>query len=285
MDLNAIPPSPAAAGAPRLVAVRRRAEPEVESLQLPDLPVFDGGEALTGDGDDGQDDALDMPADLEEPHGFDGYRPEESVQDALNRTFDAVGEHPAMEPHPGLVEKGEPGYTRHLCPVTPCGWYLDVPPAEVDLSSLFGGVSSAALHQAEQVEQLLEHHLEGHSVIEWATALRAAQRKAEQAEAALHELRPAPGIRVGVDLGREDAVVIPGPVQRDPARAAAVAAVDRRLGRHPATQVVLDQEAAASRDDAIRAEFARKRAQTLAPTDLTPRWSQDLANGVVGIKR
>lgn len=297
-------PAEPAPEASRLRAVRVRApEQAPEGMDAPDLPVFEGGESLD---EQLRDDWSDASGNLEDAEIK--YDPTQSVEEAIAEHIDArysglpwsdprsdpIGDvRKAMEDivmqgsthlevtHPGLVEPGIPNGTRHLCPVEPCGWFMDVPPVSPDLGSLLGGVSAAMLEQAREVEERLEAHLETHSILEWTRALRTAQQERDDARQGLM-VQAAPAIREGY---AEDGAVIPGPARRDPVREAAVRAVDARLGRNVGGTLPTDGLTTAARDDFIRAEFARKRQQTLAPTDLTPRYTADLEPGVVGIKR
>jgi hypothetical protein len=271
----------------RLVPVRLgRPEPVGDVL-----PVFDGGEALPES--DGFDEG--HPISPEEQSALDW----EETRARLDQLEQEEWENETEVQAVGIVDKGftnEPpakpeGTTTHRCPVFPCNWYLDVPPVTDDVMSLLGGVSVAKLEQAQEVEQYLFSHLSEHTVVEWVAALRQAQDTAAKAI----ERIPYAGIQAGYapltfpanSTGTVTTPgVTPGPAQRDPARAAAVAALDARLGRGT-NATPRSPEEAAEIDEALRARRAARRAQPPpTPYDLTPRYSADPEfGGTVGIKR
>lgn len=303
MDLNKTQPQPQEALAPatgRLRAVRLPREQLDELADLPDPSEFDAqapvGESL------GDLLAADELQDLDPLQ----YDPEQTIGEAIaEHTQGRYGAGPtgdslrdlAVAEHMERVSKqlvapGPPNGTRHLCFVTPCRWYLDVPPLPADLGSIMGGPSRAALEQAAEVEELLTSHLSTHTVIEWATALRKAQDEAKAARAPQLSSGYVPfehterltDIAVAYPPGMvtPQGAPTPGPAQRDPERAAAVAALDARLGRG---RPPADPQEAALRDQQIRESRARLRARQPSPYDLTPAWSPEQGDGTVGIKR
>ena len=286
-ELPAPAPAPRAGQAGQLRAVRliAREEPLPESLDLPDLPVFESGEEISAE--ERESDNLNFdPEDLGplEHHGFPPYDEHQPVHEAIEKAVrEQFGDTSYLDTETEVFVPSEnggsmqPRGTRHLCIVTPCGWYLDVPPIETpSIAHLMGaGPGLAAVEQAREVEQLLTEHLTTHSVLEWARALKAAQDERDAARSSTGVITsgyapPAEGI-------------IPGPARRDPEREAAVRALDARLGRGsppPATP-----QAQEDYDNRLRAARDAKRARSLTPYDLTPQWSQDQGTGVVGIKR
>lgn len=296
MDLNQRRPAPAAPEPvkKRLFAVR------LEPPAADEPQVFNGGEALP----ESEGFNTPMPVSAEEREaleregyadeqdkivgvglvdkGFTNERPElpydvPSREQLANAQYEA---HPTLIPHgvpedyfdknwPAAPEQQDEYYLRD-CPLPTCGAVIRVP-KDGDEGDVLGiGMSMRA---ATQLEELLIDHLEEHSLGEWMAALKHYQD--QQAPA-----RPAP--TAGVVYPTETGIT-PGPRQRDPLRAAAVAALDARLGgnRAPATP-----QDAAERDAQLRARRAARREQQAktSPYDLSPRYSPDLPAGTVGIK-
>lgn len=272
MDLSKLSrPEPVAL---RMVRVRNdpesHAPTEVEGLDLPDLPIFDGGEEVSV-----EEREVEFPAEFEDHHGFPPYDERKSI----SQTIEQVIKDSYALPVPVPAPRGQEDRTaRHPCIVSPCSWYLDVPEVETaSVSALLGaGPGLAAVEQAREVEQLLTEHLHTHSVLDWARALKAAQDERDAA-------RSSPGVITSGYAPPADTIV-PGPVRRDSAREAAVRAMDARLGRPTSTLTPTAAEREIY-DNQLRAARDAKRARTVSPYDLTPKWSQDQEGGVVGIKR
>lgn len=78
-----------------------------------------------------------------------------------------------------------------LCPVLDCDWKLDTTPPQVDaltLAGVFGpGVmaSVAATQHAHSVEQDLERHLKGHSLVDFLRTIRSLTQQRDEALEAL----------------------------------------------------------------------------------------------------
>lgn len=229
--------------------------------------VFDGGEALP------------------ESEGVDiGHPISPEEREALEREghLGPEGEYfggPHDEPWAvGIVDKGftnesdtvvypPEGWSRHRC-VLECGFYLDVPPTEL---GVLGTPSTTSMrYQAEAEERMLVHYESEHGVQELVRALHEARQP---------QHRPAP---TGVQAGFEGTT--PGPARRSPE---VQAAVDQMTsGRLAAARRPRTAEEKAAYDAAVTAEFERKRQEAqMDPYKLTPRYTADLDQGVVGIKR
>jgi hypothetical protein len=266
MDLNDLAPLEPAPPL-KIVRLSRRNE-EVE------VPVFEGGEALPESA--GYD--VGHPISPEEQAALDLADKEwDTNQIALLDTEMQQAKRAAYE----LAEEAaaKAAYEAHLedsfhsreCPLPACETVIRVK-KDGDQGDVLGiGMSMAA---ASKLEGFLIEHLQSHNLGEWMAALQEAQEEAKKARITAYG--PA-HVAVAAQEG-----IIPGAKHRDPAKQAAVDALDARLGRSrpPSTP-----QEAADRDELLRARRAARRAVQPSPFDLTPAWSQNLGDGVVGIKR
>lgn len=231
--------------APRLRAVRVKPEAVAELLELPDPTL----EVYEG----GESLGESVLEDLEEPHDFPPYDDSKTIAESLDEAIEQAAE--------SYSKVWAREHTRsRSCPVCPA--VVSVLDEGEDLLGI--GMS---LRAAEELEDEYRRHLNSHTVAEFLAKIESLQ----QAQAA----------RAVVSYPAADGVV-PGPAVRSPERQAAVDALDARLGKAKAPTPPVDTEA---HDNALRAARAKRAAQQPTPYDLTPKWSTDQGEGVVGLKR
>lgn len=281
----------------RIVRLGRTDGGPLRDLDAPGLEVFDGGEALP----ESQGESFPLPISDEEREALEreGY----DVGDAMTQLRQSVADNPDIDgqiralAQDALIREEEKKaqaayeaqqaeqaaieaayYSRH-CPLPTCDAIARVPKGRDEGDILGLGMSMAA---ATQLEELLLEHLQSHSFGDWIAALKAQQETIDALGRSAFAA-PAAGI-VRQESLVSDPGIIPGPARRSPEREAAVRALDARLGSRATSPV--PPEDVEAHDRALRELRARRRAQReMTPYDLTPRWSADLENGVVGIKR
>lgn len=264
MDLNTPVPEPVPLR-PALRAVRVQDVPEID----PTLKVFDGGESLSEDTTEDEV-AVDTSALLE----AEAAQEEESSKEEEGRLEDDVVLSWLQQHQDSQLVQNEPTLVTRRCPLPNCSADVGVMP--VDGDDVLGiGMS---LQTAEDLHHAFVGHLQGHTLGQWVEALNTLHAQVQQGMQAAFGR---PQTRIGLDA---PVGVTPGPKERDPARAAAVAALDARLGRG-APQAPVDPQQAVDRDEQLRAARAARRAKGApTPFDLTPKYGQDLEPGQVGIK-
>jgi hypothetical protein len=72
----------------------------------------------------------------------------------------------------------EPGVTCTPCPITGCGWHLDIPPAHVvSEPQLVDGQVRFRTIDFHKVEAVLREHLNYHSVLEWLFEVQSQEKR------------------------------------------------------------------------------------------------------------
>lgn len=162
---------------------------------------------------------------------------------------------------PDTPDRG-PGAT-YPCPLSDCDWELFVEAldvADTALASVFGiGVmaSAAAAEQMARTEEQLTVHLEGHSVIEWSKTVSLQRELIVSLQRQLQEAAAAPVFALNPD----------------------------HIMTAPTTGVRTEYEEMArlqAENDLLRSRQAQ---QDFDPLKATPRYSDQLPSGVVGVRR